>query len=67
MKTNVGTLDRVVRIVVGFGIIGAGYVNHSWWGLVGLLPLVTGIVRVCPAYMPFGLSTCSVKPAKPNP
>ena len=66
MKLNVGGLDRIVRIVIGVVILGAGCYYKSWWGLVGLLPLLTGIVRFCPAYLPFGLSTCPT-PSEPKP
>jgi hypothetical protein len=58
MKTNIGSIDRLVRIVIGLALLGAGIVLHSWWGLVGLVPLLTAVVRFCPAYVPFGLSTC---------
>ncbi|MCB1106191.1 MAG: DUF2892 domain-containing protein [Opitutaceae bacterium] len=61
MKANVGSIDRVLRIIVGLVILGAGYYYQSWWGLVGLVPLLTGIFRFCPAYLPFGLSSCAKK------
>lgn len=61
MKANVGSIDRVLRIIVGLIILGAGYYYQSWWGLVGLVPLLTGIFRFCPAYLPFGLSSCAKK------
>lgn len=61
MKTNVGSVDRALRIVLGLAIMAAGYYYKNWWGLVGLVPLLTGIVRFCPAYLPFGISTCKVK------
>jgi len=61
MKTNIGSIDRVIRIIVGIGILGAGYYYKSWWGLVGIVPLLTAFVGFCPAYLPFGLSTCGVK------
>lgn len=57
MKTNVGGVDRVVRIVVGLAIIAAGVAFKSWWGAIGALLLLTGLIRWCPAYLPFGLST----------
>jgi len=59
MKPNVGSLDRITRILAGGAILGAGYYCKSWWGLVGLLPILTGLVRFCPAYLPFGLNTCA--------
>jgi len=62
MKTNVGSLDRLFRILAGCAVLGAGYHCKSWWGFVGLLPLVTAFVRFCPAYVPFGLNTCAARP-----
>ncbi|MCX6945557.1 MAG: DUF2892 domain-containing protein [Opitutales bacterium] len=59
MKPNVGSIDRILRLVVGLAVLGAGYYCKSWWGLVGLLPLLTGAFRFCPAYLPIGLSTCA--------
>jgi hypothetical protein len=57
MKLNVGSADRVIRIVVGVAICAAGWYYHSWWGLIGLVPIVTAAIGWCPAYMPLGLST----------
>ncbi len=59
MKSNVGTMDRTVRILVGVALISAtlgGLIGV--WGWLGIVPLATGIVRICPAYLPFGLNTC---------
>lgn len=63
MKTNVGTIDRVIRVILGLGILGAGYYFKNGWGLIGVVPLLTAFFAFCPAYLPFGLSTCAVKPA----
>jgi hypothetical protein len=57
MKLNVGSADRVIRIVVGVAICAAGWYYHSWWGLIGLVPIVTAAIGWCPAYLPIGLST----------
>lgn len=65
MKTNIGTADRVVRAIVGIVIIGWGIRDQSWWGLIGLLPLLTAVVRFCPAYVPWGFSTCPNEKEKP--
>jgi hypothetical protein len=59
MTTNIGSLDRLVRILAGLAILGAGYYFKSWWGLLGFGPILTGIVRFCPAYLPFGWNTCA--------
>ena len=57
MKLNVGSADRVIRIVVGVAILAAGWYYHSWWGLIGIGPIVTAAIGWCPAYLPIGLST----------
>lgn len=59
MRANVGGIDRVLRGVLGLGILGAGFYFKSWWGVVGLVPLLTAVVRWCPAYVPFGISSCA--------
>lgn len=60
MKPNVGSLDRILRIAAGAAIIGAGVYFQSWWGAVGIVPLLTAFVRFCPAYTLLGMSTCKV-------
>lgn len=57
MQINVGKTDRIVRIVAGIVIILLGLVYQSWWGVIGLIPLATGLLRWCPAYLPFGFSS----------
>ena len=57
MKYNVGGWDRLFRFVVGAGILIMGYVYNSYWGLIGLLPIFTGLIRWCPLYVPFKKST----------
>ena len=65
MKANVGSMDRVVRIVAGVALIGMAATGViGVWGWIGVVPLATGVFRVCPAYMPFGLTTCATKPGK---
>jgi hypothetical protein len=61
MQCNVGGADRIIRFVVGVGIIVLGVVYQSWWGALGLVPILTGAIRWCPAYLPFGFSTCRDK------
>lgn len=59
MKANVGKIDKTLRIIAGIAIIVAGIFFQSWWGAIGLLPLITGSLNWCPVYIPFGISTCS--------
>jgi hypothetical protein len=61
MNANVGGVDRAVRIVAGLAILGLYFVlegDARWWALIGLLPLATGLIGWCPAYVPFGFRTC---------
>jgi len=63
MQKNVGSVDRVIRIVAGLALISASVFGViGLWGWIGLVPLATGLSRVCPAYAPFGMSTCAAKP-----
>ena len=57
MKCNVGKTDRTLRIVAGLAIIGWGIATQSIWGAIGVVPLLTGIIRWCPAYVPLKIST----------
>lgn len=58
MNANVGQTDRMIRAVLGVIILGAGFYFKSYWGIIGLVPLVTAYLRWCPAYLPFHISTC---------
>jgi len=64
MKKNVGSVDQVVRFIIGAVIIAVGYYYGSWWGLLGLLVLATATFSFCPAYVPFGINTCGTKKKK---
>ncbi|OWU83883.1 hypothetical protein ATO6_15815 [Oceanicola sp. 22II-s10i] len=62
---NVGGLDRILRIVVGLALIAGFFLNTEaslrWVYLIGIIPLVTGLVGTCPIYSLFGFSTCPLK------
>ena len=59
MLKNFGTADRVIRIVAGLALIAASLLGYiGLWGWIGVVVLATGLFRFCPAYLPFGLSTC---------
>ena len=64
MKGNVGSADKIIRVIIGAAVIGAGVYYQSYWGAIGVIPLFTALVGWCPAYLPFGISTCSVKSEK---
>lgn len=64
-KTNVGGIDRILRIVVGLALIAGFFLNadasYRWLYLIGIIPLATGLMQTCPLYSIFGLNTCSLK------
>jgi hypothetical protein len=65
-KHNVGTLDRVVRLGLGAAILALLFVLPApfhWIGLLGLVPVVTGLVGSCPLYSLVGIKTCRVEHA----
>jgi hypothetical protein len=64
MTANVGSADRIIRIVLGLVILVVGYLNQSWWGLVGLVPLLTAFIGFCPAYSLLGITTKAKVPTE---
>ena len=59
MTANVGNLDRTLRIIAGLALLSLVFVGpQTYWGLIGLIPLVTGFFAFCPAYRLLGLSSC---------
>jgi len=59
MKSNVGGIDKILRIVVGAGLIGATVAGVlPVWGYIGIVPLATGLMGWCPAYTLLGIKTC---------
>jgi membrane-associated protease RseP (regulator of RpoE activity) len=62
MRPNEGSMDRALRIIVGLAILSQVFVGlQTPWAWIGVVPLVTGLVGVCPAYSLLGLNTCGVK------
>jgi hypothetical protein len=69
MKTNVGGIDKVLRILAGIVLLALVFVLRSedglWlWGLIGIVPLATGLMGWCPAYSILGMNTCPMKEKK---
>ena len=58
MEINIGSTERLLRIITGVVIIGLGLYFQSWWGVIGLVPLLTGLFRFCPLYKMLGMNTC---------
>ena len=57
MNKNVGSTDKVIRIIIGAAIVGAGVSFKSWWGAVGIVPILTALMGWCPPYALLGINT----------
>lgn len=68
LKTNVGGIDKILRIAVGLTLLGWFFVDNGtgFWHyakLIGIVPLLTGLLGTCPLYSVLGISTCPAKKA----
>ena len=62
MKTNIGNIERGVRVVGGLVLVGlAATGTVGWWGWLGVIPMATGLIGWCPPYAMLGISTCKTK------
>lgn len=62
MKPNEGSLDRILRVLVGIGVLSLAFIGpQTPWGYLGLIPLATGQVGFCPLYAVLGVNTCGVR------
>lgn len=62
MTKNEGQIDRILRIVVGLALLSIVFVGpQTMWGLIGIIPLATGLVGTCPVYSILGVNTCAMK------
>jgi membrane protein implicated in regulation of membrane protease activity len=62
MTSNVGGIDRILRIAIGLVLIAlAATGTVGWWGWLGIVPLATGAIGWCPPYALLGFSTCALK------
>lgn len=67
MKKNIGNIERVIRVLAGIGILSLIFIlegDTRWWGLIGIVPLATGVIGWCPPYAILGIKTCGT--AKPG-
>lgn len=64
MKTNMGSIDRIVRGVAGIGLIGWALTSGPVWAWIGVVPIATAVIGWCPGYLPFGISTRGSHKAK---
>ncbi|MDI1302065.1 MAG: DUF2892 domain-containing protein [bacterium] len=64
MDRNIGDIERVVRVVAGLGLLALVFVGpKTLWGLIGIVPVATGLSGWCPPYSLLGINTCGVKKA----
>jgi hypothetical protein len=62
---NEGTLDRAVRVIVGLAVLSLTVIGpHTLWGLIGAVPLLSGISGFCPLYRLLGIRTCAAAPSR---
>ena len=64
MKTDEGTADRALRVIVGLAVLALFFIiegPNRFWALIGAVPVLTGLLGYCPVYAVFGLSTCPLK------
>lgn len=62
MTKNEGTIDRALRVIVGLVLLSLVFVGpQTMWGLIGIVPLATGLIGMCPLYSILGINTCPVK------
>lgn len=61
MRANVGSVDKVIRLVMALALFSLFFIlpgDQKWFGLIGFVPLLTGLMGWCPLYTVFGMSTC---------
>lgn len=62
MTKNEGTIDRALRVIVGLVLLSLVFIGpQTMWGLIGIVPLATGLIGNCPLYSILGINTCPVK------
>lgn len=62
MKVNEGTVDRALRVIAGLALIGLAATDRiGMWGYIGVVPLATGLIGMCPIYSILGINTCPLQ------
>ncbi len=62
MSTNVGGIDKILRIIIGLILLSLVFIGpQTLWGWIGIVPLATGLINWCPLYSLLGFTTCPVK------
>lgn len=61
---NVGSIDKIIRVIIGLGLLSLFFIlegNMRYLGLIGLVPLITALIGYCPLYSVFGIKTCKIE------
>ena len=66
IKKNIGQTDRIIRIIIGLIIIGAGIKFGTWLGAIGAVPILTALIGWCPPYDMLGFNTCGIDKNEEN-
>lgn len=61
MSCNIGSIDRITRILAGLALIAWALMGGPVWAWIGIVPLATGVFKLCPAYALLGVNTCGTK------
>lgn len=61
MSANVGSIDRIIRILAGLALIAWALTGGPVWAWIGVVPLATGLLKICPAYSLLGINSCGMK------
>lgn len=61
MKKNTGTIDKLVRLILGIIIAALGYYFQTWWGLIAIVPIATAFLSFCPFYLLLGINSLGTK------
>lgn len=61
MSANVGSIDRIIRILAGIALIAWALMGGPVWAWIGIVPLATGLFKFCPAYSLLGINSCGAK------
>jgi hypothetical protein len=57
LACNVGKTDKIIRVLIGLVILGLGFAFKSWFGLIGIVPILTAVFGRCGLYYPFKINT----------
>ncbi|MCB1961446.1 MAG: DUF2892 domain-containing protein [Rhodocyclaceae bacterium] len=63
MKSNVGGIDKILRIVAGVALVAWALMGGPVWAWIGIVPIATGLMGWCPAYTLLGMNTCPIDKA----